>query len=82
MIVPDDDYIALGRALAALRHRAGLTQAEAGERAGIRNTHVSLVERGERGISYRTLMALLRAYGTTLSGLAAAIEPGDGESQL
>jgi transcriptional regulator with XRE-family HTH domain len=79
MTVPDDDYIALGRALAALRHRAGLTQAEAGERAGIRNTHVSLVERGERGISYRTLTALLRAYGTTLGGLAAEVEP-DGES--
>jgi transcriptional regulator with XRE-family HTH domain len=79
MTVPDEDYVALGRALAALRHRAGLTQAEAGERAGIRNTHVSLVERGERGISYRTLMALLRAYGTTLGGLAAEIEPSDGE---
>jgi transcriptional regulator with XRE-family HTH domain len=80
MTVPDEDYIALGRALATLRHRAGLTQAEAGERAGIRNTHVSLVERGERGISYRTLMALLRAYGKTLSELVAEIEPGDGES--
>ncbi len=79
MTVPDDDYVALGRALAALRHRAGLTQAEAGQRAGIRNTHVSLVERGERGISYRTLMALLRAYGATLSELAAEIERGDGE---
>jgi transcriptional regulator with XRE-family HTH domain len=79
MTVPDDDYIALGRALAVLRHRAGLTQAEAGERAGIRNTHVSLVERGERGISYRTLMALLRAYGTTLSEMVAEIERGNGE---
>jgi len=79
MTVPDDDYVMLGRALAALRHRAGLTQAEAGERAGIRNTHVSLVERGERGISYRTLMALLRAYGATLSEMVAEIERGDGE---
>jgi transcriptional regulator with XRE-family HTH domain len=79
MTVPDDDYIMLGRALAALRHRAGLTQAEAGERAGIRNTHVSLVERGERGISYRTLMALLRAYGASLSEMVAEIERGDGE---
>lgn len=79
MTVPVEDYIVLGRALAALRRRAGLTQAEAGERASIRNTHVSLVERGERGISYRTLMALLRAYGTTLSGLVAEIERGDSD---
>lgn len=79
MIVPDEDYVVLGRALAALRRRAGLTQAEAGERASIRNNHVSLVELGKRGITYRTLMALLRAYGTTLSGLVAEIERGEGE---
>jgi transcriptional regulator with XRE-family HTH domain len=72
MIAPDDDYIALGRALAALRRRVGLTQAQ----AGIRNTHVSSVERGERGLSYRRLLALLRAYGVGLRELVEEIERG------
>jgi transcriptional regulator with XRE-family HTH domain len=76
MIAPDDDYIALGRALAALRRRSGLTQAQAGDLAGIRNTHVSSVERGERGLSYRTLMALLRAYSVGLRELVEEIERG------
>ncbi|MGD1057990.1 MAG: helix-turn-helix transcriptional regulator [Solirubrobacteraceae bacterium] len=74
MTVPDDDYIALGRALAALRRQAGLTQAQAGKQAGIRNTHVSAVERGERGLSYRTLLALLRAYGVGMRKLVEEIE--------
>jgi transcriptional regulator with XRE-family HTH domain len=79
MTVPDDDYIALGRALAALRRQAGLTQAQAGDRAGIRNTHVSSVERGERGLSYRTMLALLRAYGVSLRGLVDEIDRGQAE---
>jgi transcriptional regulator with XRE-family HTH domain len=78
MTAPDDDYIALGRALAALRRRAALTQAQAGDLAGIRNTHVSSVERGERGLSYRTLLALLRAYGGGLRDLVDEIERGAG----
>jgi transcriptional regulator with XRE-family HTH domain len=79
MTAPDDDYIALGRALAALRRRTGLTQAQAGELAGIRNTHISSVERGERGLSYRTLLALLRAYGVGLRELVNEIERGAAE---
>jgi XRE family transcriptional regulator, fatty acid utilization regulator len=79
MTIPDPDYIALGRALAALRRQAGLTQAEGGERAGIRNTHVSSVERGERGLSYRTMLALLRAYGVGLRELVEEIERGESE---
>ena len=77
MTAPDDDYIALGRALAALRRRAGLTQAEAGDRAGIRNTHVSAVERGERGLSYKTMLALLRGYDVGLRELVDMIERGE-----
>jgi transcriptional regulator with XRE-family HTH domain len=79
MTPPDDDYIALGRALAALRRRAGLTQSQAGERASIRNTHISAVERGERGLSYRTMLALLRAYGVGLRQLVEEIERGEAE---
>jgi transcriptional regulator with XRE-family HTH domain len=78
MTTPDEDDKALGRALAALRHRAGLTQAQGAAQVGIRNTHVSAVERGERGIAYKTMLALLRAYGVGLRELVREIERGDG----
>jgi HTH-type transcriptional regulator / antitoxin HipB len=75
----DPEYVQLGRALAALRRRSGLTQAQAAAKVGIRNTHVSGVETGRRGVSYKTLLALLRVYGSTLAELAAEIERGEGK---
>ncbi len=68
------EYAALGRALKALRRSAGLTQAEAGEIIGIRSTFVSLIERGQRGMRWHTLQAMLRAYGADLRGLADALD--------
>lgn len=79
MAGPDPDYLALGGALRVLRRRANLTQVQAGDRVGIRNTHVSAVERGEGGLSYRTMLALLRVYGATLRDLVDEIERGEAE---
>lgn len=73
----DDDYVALGSALRVLRRRAGLTQAQAGERVQVRNTHISSIERGERGASYGLLVSLLRVYGSSLAELAREIERGE-----
>jgi transcriptional regulator with XRE-family HTH domain len=68
------EYAALGRALRELRRSAGLTQVEAAELVGIRSTFVSLIERGQRGMRWHTLLAFLRAYGTDLHGLADALD--------
>jgi transcriptional regulator with XRE-family HTH domain len=83
------EYEALGRALRALRRKAGLTQAQAAERIGrkagltqaqaaervhIRPQFVSEVENGRRGMRWHTLTATVRAYGATLAQLAAEIE--------
>jgi transcriptional regulator with XRE-family HTH domain len=68
------EYAALGRAMRELRRTAGLTQRQAAEIIGIRSTFVSLIERGERGMRWHTLMALLRAYGADLRNLADALE--------
>ncbi len=68
------DYQALGRALRGLRECAGLTQVQAAERAGIRSKFVSEVERGNRGLRWHTLLALLRAYDSDLRALAGAID--------
>jgi transcriptional regulator with XRE-family HTH domain len=71
-----DDYSALGRALAALRHKAGKTQAEAGAAVKVSGRHISTAEHGA-GIAYPTMMALLRFYRATLADLAAEIERGE-----
>jgi transcriptional regulator with XRE-family HTH domain len=73
-----DDYLALGRALAVLRRKAGKTQAEAGAAIGVGDRHLSTVEHGA-GIAYPTMLALLRVYGATLRDLAAEIERGEGD---
>jgi transcriptional regulator with XRE-family HTH domain len=78
MTIPDDDYAELGRALAAMRRRRGLTQAQVAEKVGIRNTHVSGIEIGERGASYPTILAMLRVYRSSLKELAEEIERGGG----
>lgn len=74
MTDPEDDYLQLGRALAAIRLRAGRTQAEAGAAVGVGDRHISMVEQGKTGIAYPTMMALLRFYGVTLGELAAEVE--------
>ncbi len=68
------EYTALGRALRELRRAAGLTQVQAAEVIGIRSTFVSLIERGERGMRWHTLLAFLAAYDSNLHALADAIE--------
>jgi XRE family transcriptional regulator, fatty acid utilization regulator len=68
------EYAALGRALRDLRRGAGLTQAEAAELVGIRSTFVSLIERGQRGMRWHTLLAMLRAYDADLRDLADALD--------
>ena len=68
------EYAALGRALRELRRSAGLTQKQAAEIVGIRSTFVSLIERGERGMRWHTLLAMLRAYGASLQDLADALD--------
>jgi transcriptional regulator with XRE-family HTH domain len=71
------EYADLGRALRELRRRAGLTQVEAAELVGIRSTFVSLIERGERGMRWHTLQAMLRAYDADLRALADALDRQD-----
>jgi transcriptional regulator with XRE-family HTH domain len=70
----DADYEALGSALRVFRRKAGMTQQQAGAAAKVGSKHISAAELGERGLSYKTILALTRAYGTTLQNLAREIE--------
>jgi transcriptional regulator with XRE-family HTH domain len=73
----NDDYLVLGRALAALRRQAGEKQADAAMAVGVGETFLSQIERGHRSPSWRTTFALLRVYDATMSQLAAEIERGN-----
>jgi transcriptional regulator with XRE-family HTH domain len=70
----DQDYLALGSALRVLRRKAGMTQEQAGKAVGVGHKHISAAELGERGLSYKTIVALTKAYGSTLRALAREIE--------
>ncbi len=70
----DEDYLALGSALRVLRRKAGMTQEQAGAAVGVGGKHISAAELGERGLSYKTILALTRTYRATLRDLAREIE--------
>jgi XRE family transcriptional regulator, fatty acid utilization regulator len=79
MIDIEDDYKAVGEALRVLRRRAGLTQAQAADQVGVRNTYISQVERGSKGVSVRTMLKLLRVYSADLQALADEVRRGRGD---
>lgn len=67
------DQQAVGRALRALRKRAGLTQEQVAERMGTSSTYLSRLEAGQRDIRLSTLLRLLVALGADLRQLSDAI---------
>jgi uncharacterized protein len=57
------------------RRRAGLTQAELGQRAGVTQSVISAYESGRRQPSLPVLLGLLRATGHVLDAFLVATEP-------
>ena len=75
----DEDARRLGEALAALRREAGLSQAEAGQRAGMTSQGWGLYEAGKRSGLFRpdVQRRLTGAIGATVEALALAQGPVD-----
>lgn len=71
------DHRVLGRALRALRDRAGLTQDELGARAGIGASYLSQLENGHRGVGWHSVTRLLNGTGADLHQLADAISEAE-----
>jgi len=69
----DSDLIVLGRALRALRDRAGITQEQLAARLQMDPTYISRIERGRRGVQWLTVQRFLRALGADLHQLADAV---------
>jgi len=62
-----------GQNLAAERKKAGLSQEELGDRAGLHRTEVSLIERGKREPRLETLLKLARGLEVTPAALISGI---------
>jgi transcriptional regulator with XRE-family HTH domain len=79
----DEDARRLGEALAALRREAGLSQAEAGQRAGMTSQGWGLYESGKRPGLFRpdVQRRLTGAIGATIEALALVRGPADDKPQ-
>ena len=66
--------IAFGKALRKLRLANGLTQEQLGFEAGLRRTHISSLELGEKEPSLKTIQKLSTAFGLPLSKLITEVE--------
>ncbi len=68
------NYIAIfGRNVRAERERAGLKQAEVGERIGVGQQRLALIEGGKQNVTLRTMASLAEALGCDLPGML--VEP-------
>jgi transcriptional regulator with XRE-family HTH domain len=67
------DKRALGQGLRALRLRAGLTQEQLAERAGVNASYLSQLENGNRDVRWTTVSRLLRTLDVTFSDLHETI---------
>lgn len=56
----DPELVALGKRVAELRERAGLTQEALAHASGLHWTYVGQIERGERNLTYKNLLKLAR----------------------
>jgi transcriptional regulator with XRE-family HTH domain len=67
-------HVALGRAIHALRARAGVSQEELARSSGLHRTYIGGIERGERNVSFANLLEICAALGERPSMLLARAE--------
>lgn len=65
---------AFAQIVAAKREKLGLSKQELAARAGLHQTYIGLLERGERKPNLETAEAVARALDTSLSALIAEAE--------
>jgi len=68
--------LALGRRLRELRAEQGFSQEAFADHCGLHRTAMSLIERGKRVPSLRTLATLSQGFGISLSELLEDVDKG------
>jgi transcriptional regulator with XRE-family HTH domain len=68
--------LALGKRLRELRAAQGFSQEAFADHCGLHRTAMSLIERGKRVPSLRTLVTLSQGFGISLSELLKDIDKG------
>jgi transcriptional regulator with XRE-family HTH domain len=68
--------LALGKRLRDLRAKQGFSQEAFADRCGLHRTAMSLIERGKRVPSLRTLLTLSQGFGISLSELLKEVDRG------
>ena len=76
---PPPSKLALGLALAELRHQRGITQSALAAETGLHRTYIGGVESGNRNPTWETLSALCVGLGASLSDLARLAEALDAD---
>jgi transcriptional regulator with XRE-family HTH domain len=66
--------LALGKRLRQLRAERGVSQEAFADSCGLHRTAMSLLERGKRVPSLRTLLTLSRGFGVSLSDLLEDVD--------
>ena len=70
----DEITRAFGANLRRFRKKAGLTQGELAEQAGLHVNYISGADRGERNLSLVNIVKLARALGVSASDLLEGVE--------
>jgi transcriptional regulator with XRE-family HTH domain len=73
----DDALRRLGVRIRELRTRRGWSQEAFADVAGVHRTYMGHLERGEKNVSFLSILRVASALGVTLSELLAGLEKGD-----
>ena len=68
--------LALGKRMRALRAKQGFSQEAFADHCGLHRTAMSLLERGKRVPSLRTLFTISSGFGISLSELLKGVDKG------
>jgi transcriptional regulator with XRE-family HTH domain len=71
--------LALGKRVRELREKRGFSQEAFADLCGLHRTAMSLIERGQRTPSLRTLVTLSQGFGISLSELLRDVDKGAGK---
>jgi transcriptional regulator with XRE-family HTH domain len=71
---PDASFIALGRAVRALRLESNMSQEHLAREMDVHPTYISRIEAGRRNVSWGTVLRISRALGVSLSQFVQTVD--------